>query len=274
MRDQFANSFFIEAQRDPKLVMVVADISPAGSMAKFREEAPERFINVGVSEQIMVGMSAGLALQGLRPFIYTIATFSLYRPFEFIRDDLAYQNLPVTVVGMGAGVVYSTLGSTHNAMEDIAIAASVPNMTVLTPCDPEETKYLTQWCARHSQGPVYLRIGKAGEPNYTENAVDPFVFGKLRTICRGEETCLITYGPTGIKMAFDLKNNYLQDQSTSIVSCHSIKPLDIAGLKTLFDTHDRVIVIEEHVPHGGLSSRIKEFAWDHRVQNDFFFFFF
>ncbi len=266
MRDQFANVFYDEAMCDHRLVMVVADISPAGSMAKFREKSPERFINVGVSEQIMVGMSAGLALRGFRPFTYTIATFSLYRPFEFIRDDLAYQNLPVTIVGMGAGIVYSTLGSTHNAFEDIAIAAAVPNMTVIAPCDPEETKYATQWCARESAGPVYLRIGKAGEPNYTEHAVDPFIFGKMRTVCKGNDTCILTYGPTGIKMAFNLKDQYLQHQSVSIVSCHTIKPLDLEGLKTAFETHHRVIVIEEHAPHGGLSSRVKEFAWDNKMK--------
>ena len=124
MRDQFANCFAEEAKLDPRLMMVVADISPAGAMTKFKEESPERFINVGVAEQIMVGIAAGLALKGMRPFVYTIATFTLYRPFEFIRNDLAYQNLPVTAVGMGAGIVYSTLGSTHHAMEDIAIAAS------------------------------------------------------------------------------------------------------------------------------------------------------
>ena len=268
MRDQFANVFFEEAKNDTRLAMVVADISPAGAMTKFKEESPERFINVGVSEQIMVGMAAGLALQGLRPFVYTIATFSLYRPFEFIRNDLAYQNLPVTVVGMGAGVVYSTLGATHNAMEDVAIAAAIPNMTVLAPCDPEEAKYLTQWCARHNQGPVYLRLGKTGEPNYTINAVDPFVFGKLRYICKGKEVCIITYGPTGIKIAFDLKDNYLSHQSVSIVSCHTIKPLDWEGLQSLLANHAQVIVIEEHVPHGGLSSRIKEFAWDNNVSCD------
>ena len=101
MRNKFASAFYELAKNDSRLVIVVADISPAGSIAQFREEFPERFINTGVSEQSMIGIAAGMALRGMRPFAYTIATFALYRPFEFIRDDIAYQGLPVTVVGVG-----------------------------------------------------------------------------------------------------------------------------------------------------------------------------
>jgi len=138
VRNTFSETLYAEATANPDVYIVVADISPAGSMAKFSSEYPERFINVGVAEQSMIGIAAGLALKGCQPFAYTIATFSLYRPFEMIRDDLCYQNLPVTVVGMGAGVIYSTLGGTHHTQEDIAIASALPNMQVLAPCDPLE----------------------------------------------------------------------------------------------------------------------------------------
>ena len=124
MRNTFSETLYEEATANPDVYIVVADISPAGSMAKFSSEYPERFINVGVAEQSMIGICAGLALKGCQPFAYTIATFSLYRPFEMVRDDLCYQNLPVTVVGMGAGVIYSTLGGTHHTQEDIAIAGA------------------------------------------------------------------------------------------------------------------------------------------------------
>jgi transketolase C-terminal domain/subunit len=121
----------LPAGREDKRLVVVADISPAGSIAKFREEFPDRFVNTGVAEQIMIGLAAGMALRGLRPFAYTIATFALYRPFEFVRDDIAYQELPVTVVGIGGGVNYSTLGGTHHAMEDIAIGFRWGGLRVL-----------------------------------------------------------------------------------------------------------------------------------------------
>src|SRR3990167_1874046 len=266
MRNKFAKVFYELGKKDPRLAIVVADISPAGSIAQFREEFPERFINTGVSEQSMIGIAAGMALRGMRPFAYTIATFALYRPFEFVRDDIAYQNLPVTVVGVGGGVTYSTLGGTHHAMEDIAVASAIPGMQVLVPCDPMETQQITEWCALKNEKPTYLRLGKAGEPDLTTQAIDPFIPGKIRRICQGKDVCIISYGPT-VKMALDLAQHIKKTHqwSSTVVSCHSIKPLDVDGTRELLHQHRRVIVIEEHVPHGGLGSRIKEIAWDMRA---------
>src|SRR5260370_39092245 len=127
MRNTFSEALYEAATANQSIYIVVADISPAGSMSKFSTEYPERFINVGVAEQSMIGICAGLALKGCQPFAYTIATFSLYRPFEMVRDDLGCQNLPVTVVGIGGGVVYSTLGGTHHCQGGIAIARGIPN---------------------------------------------------------------------------------------------------------------------------------------------------
>jgi transketolase len=262
MRNAFADVIYEIGQEDERICALVADISPAGSMVKFREKFPERFINTGVAEQAMVGIAAGLALQGMRPFCYTIATFSLYRPFEMIRVDLAYQNLPVTIVGMGAGVIYSTLGSTHHSMEDIAVASAIPNMTVLAPCDPLEMRLLTEWCAKQSSGPVYMRLGKAGEPILTDKAIAPLEVGKVRYLQHGKDIALVSYGIT-MGMV-----NIVRDQleglgkSVSVVSCHTIKPFDSLGIGEILNSHDCVVVIEEHVPHGGLGSRVKEVAWD------------
>src|SRR3546814_2536397 len=114
MRNRFADVFYELGRVYPRLCIVVADISPAGSIAKFRTEFPERFVNTGIAEQVMIGMTAGMAQRGLRPFAYTIATFTLFRPYEFVRDDLCYQNLPVTIVGIGGGDRKSTrLNSSH-----------------------------------------------------------------------------------------------------------------------------------------------------------------
>jgi len=263
MRNRFADVFYELGTIDERLAIVVADISPAGSIAKFREHFPQRFVNTGVAEQIMVGLCAGMALKGLRPFAYTIATFALYRPFEFVRDDLCYQNLPVTVVGIGGGVTYSTLGATHHAMEDIAIATALPNMTVLAPCDPDEVTIMTKWCAlENNGGPVYLRLGKAGEPIITQNA-DPFVLGKIRYIQRGTGTCILSYGVTvhkALKMADKLSQE--QGAPVSIINCHTLKPLDTESICEVLSRYNKVIIVEEHVPHGGLGSRVKGLAWD------------
>ncbi|MDE1932061.1 MAG: transketolase [Alphaproteobacteria bacterium] len=261
MRNTFAEALYGEATRNPDIYIVVADISPAGSMSKFSSQYPERFINVGVAEQSMIGICAGLALKGCQPFAYTIATFSLYRPFEMVRDDLCYQNLPVTVVGMGAGVVYSTLGGTHHTMEDIAVAGAIPNMQILAPCDPAECTEATRWCARQKTGPVYLRIGKAGEPELTKGA-EPWVFGKLRYLRRGRDVCILSYGVI-TKLAADLADRLAAGgKSVSLVSVHTVKPLDRAGIETALRGHGHVVVIEESVPQGGLAAQTKQIAWD------------
>jgi len=264
VRNTFANTFYEAALKDERLCTVVADISPAGAMDKFRTGFPHRFINTGVAEQIMIGLCAGMALRGLRPFAYTIATFTLFRPFEFVRDDLCYHDLPVTVVGIGGGVTYSTLGGTHHAQEDVAIASAIPNMSVLAPCDPAETRAATQWAVneeRFRRGPVYLRLGKAGEPELTGTA-EPFVFGRLRYLKRGEDVCILGYGPI-LKLAFELAARFeAKGKSVSIISCHTVKPLDAEGVIEALRRHRHVIVIEEMAPTGGLGPQVKSLAWD------------
>jgi transketolase len=261
MRNTFSEALYSEATKNPDLYLVVADISPAGSMTKFTTEYPDRFINVGVAEQSMIGIAAGLALKGKQPFAYTIATFSLYRPFEMVRDDLGYQNLPVTVVGMGAGVIYSTLGGTHHTQEDVAIAGAIPNMQIIAPCDPAECTDATRWCARQKNGPVYLRIGKAGEPILTQTA-EPWEFGKIRYLRRGTDVCILTFGVItrmAAKVADALSE---QGKSISLVSVHTMKPIDRDGIARALASHNQVIVVEEHAPQGGLAAQTKQIAWD------------
>jgi len=262
MRNRFADTFYELGKADPRLCVVVADISPAGSIARFRTEFPRRFINTGVAEQTMIGMAAGMAQRGLRPFAYTIATFTLYRPFEMVRDDLCYQNLPVTIVGIGGGVTYSTLGATHHAQEDVAIATAIPNMSVIAPCDPAEVEAATRWCATQTRGPVYLRLGKAGEPDLTSGAEDRFVFGKLRHLRRGRDVCVVAYGSV-MKMAVDVADRLQQKgRSVSVVCAHTLKPLDTEGLAAVLAAHREVVVIEEMSPQGSLGTKIKALAFE------------
>lgn len=265
MRNRFADTFYELGKADPRLCVVVADISPAGSIAKFRNEFPDRFINTGVAEQIMIGMVAGMAQRGLKPFAYTIATFTLYRPFEMVRDDLCYQNLPVTIVGIGGGVTYSTLGATHHAQEDVSIACSLPNMSVVAPCDPAETEAATRWCAAQERGPVYLRLGKAGEPDLTE-AAEPWEFGKIRQLRAGNEVAVLSYGPI-TKRAFEVADKFeVSGRSAAVFSVHTIKPLDREGIARVLRNFVHVIVIEECAPNGSLSMNVKELAWNEQAR--------
>jgi transketolase len=261
MRDTFAQAFYDEAQINPRLFLVVADISPASKISNFKQEFPTRFIDVGVAEQTMIGIAAGLALRGCKPFAYTIANFSIYRPFEQVRNDLCYQNLPVTVVGMGAGVTYSPLGATHHTIEDVAVMSAIPNMSVLAPCDPPEVTEAVRAAARH-KGPIYLRLGKSGEPVLTAQA-EAFQFGKLRRIKSGREVAVLSYGPIA-KMAVDLAAEIESRQSreTAVYSVHTLKPLDIGGIAAVVKQFPVVIVIEEHVERGGLGAQVKQIAWD------------
>jgi transketolase len=265
VRDTFARTLYQVTKETPKVFIVVADISPAGSMAQFREEFPDRFINVGVAEQSMIGLCAGLAMRGCRAFAYTIATFTIYRPFEHVRDDLCYQNLPVTLVGIGGGVTYSVLGGTHHAQEDVAVMGAIPNMAIIAPCDPAETEAATWACARRD-GPTYLRLGKAGEPILSAKAASPFEFGRIRFLKEGKDTCILTYGPI-TKMAFDVAAGLEQadGRSVAIVSVHTLKPLDVDGLASVLVGFDQVLVIEEHSERGGLAAQVKQLAWERRA---------
>lgn len=264
MRDTFSMALYEVAKSTKDVFIVVADISPAASMEPFRKDFPERFINVGVSEQSMISLCAGLALSGAKPFAYTIAPFAIYRPFEHIRVELCYQNIPTTIVGVGAGLAYSVAGATHNAIEDIAIMSALPNMSIIAPCDPDELRAAVRACVEHNS-PIYLRLGKAGEPDLTKNAPEPFKFGKIRKIKDGLNTAIIGYGPI-LSMAFEAAS-LIKDKfgfEVAIYSVHTLKPLDLSTLNNILSEYSKVVILEEAIAEGGLSSKVKECAWDNQ----------
>lgn len=266
MRNSFANSLSKVAEKNKKIYVVVADISPANGLNKFIKKNPGQFINVGVSEQLMIGICAGLAMRGKRPFAYTISTFSLYRPFEMIRNDICYQNLPVTVVGMGSGTVYANLGATHLSQEDISISKSLPNMQIICPCDPLETTYAVEFCANKSKKPTYLRIGKAGEKNFTNSKTQKWEFGKIRKIENGSNLAIISTGPI-IKLSFEVAKKLLnRGIKPSIYNVHTIKPFDKVGIKKIFKKYKDIIIIEDHSEIGGLSEMIKAIAFEYNFK--------
>jgi transketolase len=261
MRDAVARAITEAARTRDDVILVVADISPAAALKTFLDENPTRIVDVGVSEQAMIGMAAGLAMTGLRPFAYTIAPFALYRPLEQIRVDLAYQDLPVVVIGVGGGLSYSALGATHHTMEDVAIASAIPNMTVIAPCDPRETEAAVIG-SFDLTGPAYLRLGKSGEPDLTLDAREPFVLGRVRQIRAGSATALIGYGPIlglGLRAAERAAERGVMP---SVYSAHTLKPLDLARIDAILSEHERVVVLEEHVYRGGLGIQVQARAYE------------
>jgi len=266
MRNRFSETLFELAKRDERIYVVVADISPAGPMSEFRDKYPDRFINVGVAEQSMIGVSAGLALQGALPFTYTIATFSLYRPFEFIRDDLAYQQLPVTVVGIGGGLIYSTLGATHYAQEDISVASAIPGLNVLAPTTPDEvTEILHSIVNGHIKGPSYLRLGKTGESNFRYH--DEFVFKKPRVLIKSNSSiCLISYGVIANKLFVKLREHDKLANHVDFITFPTVKPLDSESIEEILRRYQLVIVIEENSVVGSLGEHLKARAYENKLK--------
>jgi transketolase len=168
----------------------------------------------------------------------------------------------VTVVGIGGGVTYSTLGGTHHAQEDVSVACSIPHMSVIAPCDPAETEAATRWCAQQETGPVYLRLGKAGEPDLSAAAKTQWAFGKIRELRQGSDVCILSYGPI-TKKAFEVADAIgSRGRSAAIYSVHTLKPLDREGLRDVLARYPHVILIEECAPSGSLAMRVKELAWE------------
>ena len=256
MRNAFSEELYAQKKKNKKIFILAADISPSGKMAEIASKNNPQIINVGVAEQLMIGLSAGLALKKNIVFNYTIAPFSLYRPFEMVRNDLCLQNLPVTIVGMGAGTIYSELGPTHMSQEDISIARSLPNMKIIAPCDTLELKSAIKYCVKNKSGPIYLRIGKSGEEVLTGECKNEWVFGKIRKLKNGKRACILTYGPItniAFEICKDIKSNI------SIYNCHTLKPFDYSSLKKIFNNYSKIIIIEDHSIIGGLSSIVMSY---------------
>lgn len=272
MRNRFGEIIYKLSLTNKKIYLIAADISPEGKILEFKKKNPRHFINVGVAEQSMIGIGAGLAIKGKIPFLYTISAFAVYRPFEMIRDDLCYQNLPVTVVGMGAGTIYSTLGATHTATEDVGILRVLPNIKIFAPCDSLELEEIIKYCANYSKGPNYIRLGKSGEKNYSHFSSQKWKFNKIRLIGNSKNKnniCILTYGPI-IQKAFIIQSKL---KKVDIYSCSTLKPFNKNNnILNIFNTYKRIIILEDHSCIGGLSDIIKQLAFEYKYTGKLKFF--
>ena len=255
MRNAFAAQITELAQEDQRVVLLSGDIGNK-LFDNFKKVDDRRFYNCGVAEANMMGVAAGMALSGLRPVIYTITPFTTTRCFEQIRVDACYHNVPVVIVGTGSGLSYAELGPTHHSLEDLAILRTLPGMTVLAPCDATELR-LALRAAFQQEGPVYMRIGKKGEPAIHQHPPS-FRIGAAIVVREGTEVALLSAGtimPEVLKAA-DLLNE--QGISAEVVSVHSIKPLDTAYLASAAQKFKLIATVEEHGLIGGLGSAVSE----------------
>jgi transketolase len=260
MRNAFADELTKLGGEDARVVMLSGDIGNR-LFDKFKDKHPSRFFNCGVAEANMMGVAAGMAMNGLRPVAYTITPFVTTRCLEQIRTDVCYHEAPVTIVAVGAGLAYSGLGPTHHACEDISFLRSIPNVVVICPGDAFEVRGALR-AAMQQDRPVYIRMGKKGEPVVHKGPIADFAIGKAITIEEGSDVCLLSTGnmlPEAIEAAHALNERGI---SAEVVSFHTVKPLDEERLKQAFAGFRLVATVEEHSLIGGFGAAVSEWLAD------------
>jgi transketolase len=264
MRNAFADELTKLGNEDPRVVMLSGDIGNR-LFDKFKDKHPSRFFNCGVAEANMMGVAAGMAMNGLRPVAYTITPFVTTRCLEQIRTDVCYHEAPVTIVAVGAGLAYSGLGPTHHACEDVSFLRSIPNMVVICPGDAFEVRGALR-AAMQQDRPVYIRMGKKGEPVVHKGPITDFKIGKAITMAEGSDVCLLSTGnmlPEAMEAAHKLKDKGI---SAEVVSFHTVKPLDEEKLKQAFARFKLVATLEEHSLIGGFGAAVSEWLVDTETQ--------
>lgn len=257
MRDAFSRELVRAGLSDERVLLLTGDHGYA-LFDEFRRACPGQFINAGVAEQNMVGVAAGLAKAGFRPVVYGLSAFVPVRVLEQVKLDICYEGLPVLLVGDGAGVVYSSLGSSHQSTEDVAALRALPHMRILSPADATEMTA----CMRLSfetDAPVYLRMGKAdlGRVHETEPEL---AWGRLCLVREGDGPLAFLATGSMVRTALDVAANW---PGSAVWSVPSIKPLDEGQVAAICAEHEALVVLEEHSIYGGLGSAVAEIATTH-----------
>jgi transketolase len=259
MRKKALDSVYTLAKNDERVIFIGSDLGP-GVLENMKNEMPERFFMEGVSEQHIVGMAAGLAMEGFIPYVNTIATFLSRRCFEQVAMDLCLQDLPVRLISNGAGGVYAPLGPTHLAVEDIAIMRALPNMTIVCPCDADEMNRFMMKTLDWPH-PIYIRLAKGGD-KIVSNESAGFEIGESILMKNGKDGLFIS---TGVMTQLALQESEkLENEGIycGVLHMHTIKPIDANSLMNLIPNVKAVVTIEEHTRIGGLGSAILEFCSD------------
>jgi len=256
MRTSFINQLLEEAKTNKKIFLVIGDLG-YHVVEPFIEAIPERFLNAGIAEQNMAGVAAGLAMTGYNVYIYSIGNFPTLRCLEQIRNDIAYHKANVKIVSVGAGYAYGSLGATHQPTEEIGALRAIPNMIVATPGDPVEARAIAKFSAEYD-GPMYIRLGKAGEKvAHTEDSLT-LKAGDILTVKKtdGNKKAVIACG--NIMAA---AKNQIEEQHLpyDLYSIPFVKPLNKEQLKAIVESHpDGLVTIEEHQASTGMGSAIVE----------------
>ena len=268
MRKTCLDMVYELAQKDERVFFIGSDLG-AGTLDKMKRGFPDRFFMEGISEANLIGMSAGMALEGKIVYVNTIATFFTRRALDQILLDLCLHNVNVRLIGNGGGFVYAPLGPTHQAVEDIAVLRAIPNMTIIAPADAEEMKRLMLKTLDYP-GPIYIRLGKGGDPVFT-NPEDEFEIGKAFVLREGGDTLIISTGIT-LQIALEAADRLHEfGIHTAVLHVPTIKPLDVKTIRLLIEPVKAVVTIEEHSIIGGLGSAVAEFLAEENYNSPKYF---
>ncbi|MFD2330459.1 transketolase family protein [Cohnella sp. GCM10020058] len=251
------------AKEDRDIMVLASDSRGSAAMAPFAKAYPDQFVEVGIAEQNIVGISAGLAHSGKKPFVTSPACFLSMRSIEQIKVDVAYSATNVKLVGISGGVSYGALGMSHHSVQDLAVSRAIPGLAVILPADRHETKRMTEALVKH-EGGAYIRIGRNPVEDVYENDDYEFVIGKAVTLREGGDLTIIAAGET-VRVALDA-HEALKEAGVScrVINMHTIKPLDEeAVVKAALET-GHIITVEEHSIHGGLGAAVAEVVVQHK----------
>jgi transketolase len=258
MRTAFINQLIEVAKTNEKIFLLVGDLG-FNVVEPFAELFPQRYLNVGIAEQNMAGIAAGLAMEGYCVYIYSIGNFPTLRCLEQIRYDICYHNQNVKIVAVGGGFAYGSLGVSHQATEEIGMLRTIPNLVVCAPGDPIEAKAVIVFTANY-KGPCYIRLGKAGEPLvHKENSVIDLSLGEIIKISNNGEVAVFS---TGSMLSYVVKFIEQNNIRASVFSFPFIKPINREMLIGIFESYKKIITIEEHQSQGGFGSAILEIIND------------
>ena len=256
------------AVTDKDILVVTSDSRGSGKLVPFGEKFPEQIIEVGIAEQNLVGIAAGLASAGKKAFAVSPACFLTARALEQIKNDVAYSDNPVNLVGISAGVSYGALGSTHHSLHDYAVLRAINNLIILAPADNFETEQAIRLAASLDK-PVYLRFGKKAMP-FLNQSNPEFEIGKGRIVNEGSDMTIIACGETVFPALLAAKKlEQIYHIAVTVVSMHTIKPLDTALLDDLIKKGNPIITVEEHMVNGGLGEASASYLYQKGAQNPF-----
>ena len=247
-------------EEHPNVVFIGSDLG-AGVLTEAMEQFPSRVLMEGIAEQHVVGMAAGLALEGLIPYVHTIGTFLTRRSFEQVAMDCALHQLPVRLLASGGGMVYAPLGPTHQAIEDFALMRAVPGMSIIAPIDPQEMEEALTALVEYP-GPAYIRMGKGGESIVTEPG---FAVGRARVLHQGSDVLLISTGVLGHECLTAAELLSAEGIAVQLVHVPCVAPLDEDFLLAQIARFRHVLVVEEHVPSGGLWTALVEVTMRNQI---------